>query len=48
MSERGEATHRDVRHLAERVVLEVSRLLMVATPEVDVDEFIRDVALFGY
>ncbi len=44
----GEMTHSDVGHLAERVMLEVSGLLMVALLEVNGDEFIRYVALFGY
>jgi hypothetical protein len=34
--------------LAERLVLEVRRLLLFARSEVDEDEFIGDVALFGY
>ena len=42
------ATYGDVGHLAERLVLEVSGFLMIALLEVDVDEFIGDVALFGY
>jgi hypothetical protein len=41
-------THGDVGHLADRVVLEVSGLLMIALPEVDGDEVVRYVALFGY
>lgn len=45
---RKKATYRDVGHLAERVVLEVSGLLMIALLEVNVDEFIGDVSLFGY
>ena len=44
----GEMTHSDVGHLAERVMLEVSGLLMVTLLEVNGDEFIRYVAFFGY
>jgi hypothetical protein len=45
---RGERTHGDVGHLAERVVLEVSGLLIVALLKVNGNEFVRYVALFGY
>ena len=40
-------THGDVGHLTERVVREVGGLLVIALLEVDADEFIGDVALFG-
>ena len=41
-------THGDVGHLAERVVLEVSGLLIVALLKVNGNELVRYVALFGY
>jgi hypothetical protein len=41
-------THGYIWYLAERLVLEVRRLLVLAATDVDGDEFIRDVALFGY
>ena len=41
-------THDYIWYLAERMVLEVHRLLLLAALDVDGDEFIRDVALFGY
>ena len=41
-------THGDVGHLAERVVLEVSGLLIIALLEVNGDEFIWYVAFLGY
>ena len=48
MRGRRETTHGDIGHLAERLVLEVCRLLVFARLEADEDEFIGDVALFGY
>ena len=41
-------TYGYVGDLAERLVREVRRLLLFARLEVDRDEFIGDVALFGY
>ena len=43
-----ETTYIDVGYLAERLVREVRGLLVVARREVDGDEFVGDVALFGY
>jgi hypothetical protein len=43
-----QATYGYVGHLAERVVLEVSGLLLIAPLEADVDEFVGNVAFFGY
>jgi hypothetical protein len=37
-----------IRYLAERLVLEVRRLLILPSPDVDGNEFIWDVALFSY
>jgi len=42
------STHGDVGHLAERLVRNVRLLLMLSRREVDGDEFIGNVALFGY
>ena len=41
-------THGDVGHLAERLVRNVRLLLVLSGREVDGDEFIGNVALFGY
>jgi len=43
-----ETAYRDVGYLAERLVREVRKLLVVGRREVDGDEFVGDVALFGY
>jgi len=43
-----ETTYRDVRYLAERLVREVRGLLVLGRGEVDGDDFVGDVALFGY
>ena len=47
---RRDTTYRDddIGHLAERLVREMRRPLMFARLEADEDEFIGDVALFGY
>ena len=45
---RRETTHGDIGHLAERLVCKVRLLLVFARLEVDENEFIRDVAFFGY
>ena len=44
----GRIAYAYVGDLAERLVLEVRRLFLFARSEVDGDEFIGDVALFGY
>jgi len=41
-------THDYIGYLAKRLVLEMRGLLVLGHPEVDGNEFIRDVALFGY
>jgi hypothetical protein len=42
-----ETTYRDVGYLAERLVREVRGLLVLGRREVDGDDFVGDVALFG-
>ena len=41
-------THNYVGYLAKRLVLEVPRMFMLSLSEVDEDQFVGDVALFGY
>ena len=43
-----ETTHDDVGNLAKRLVFEVLRMLVLSGGEVDVDQLIGYVALFGY
>ena len=41
-------THADIWNLAERLVLEVRRLLVLASRQVDDNDLIRDIAFLGY